>query len=231
MLQKAEWDSRFFGFPVGKINLKKEDNFGELLAELESFKLVYVFSEIELKEPGLVLVDIKKTFKKALDGNHPENWNEKTDIISSFNPKIHSYNQLLDLAFLSGTYSRFKLDRRIRFSRFLEMYKLWLDNSLSKKIAFETLVSITDGNISGFVTCGKKDIKTSQIGLIAINANYQGRKIGSKLISQCENISFNKGFTSIEVATQGENKAACKLYEKNKFNIENIQFIYHLWNK
>ncbi|MDT0686581.1 GNAT family N-acetyltransferase [Autumnicola psychrophila] len=231
MVQKAEWDSNFFGFPVGKVNLKSVDNFEEVILASEKFKLVYVFSDVEINEPSLDLVDKKIIYKKALEANKEINPVEGNGDLTSFDPKIHSYDHLLELAHLSGTYSRFKLDSNIPGSRFLEMYKLWLDNSINKKIAFETLVSITEGNISGFVTLGKKDSDCSQIGLIAVNGDYQGRSIGSRLISECEILSQGKGFSSIEVTTQGENKAACGLYEKNNFNIKSAQYIYHLWNK
>jgi len=231
MVQEAKWDSIFFGFPVGKINFKHTDNFEELILASKKFKLVYVFSDAELQEPMLDLVDKKIIFSKPLRANQNENLNNKNGDIISYDKKTHSYDQLLQLAYLSGTYSRFKLDKNIPFSYFLGLYKLWLDNSINSEIAFKTLVSITEGNISGFVTLGKKDMNSSQIGLIAVNGDYQGNHIGSKLISQCEIICSENGYSYMDVATQGNNKAACGLYKKNNFNIKSVQYIYHLWNK
>ncbi len=232
MIQKAEWDSIFFDFPVGKISFENpKDNFEEVISASEKYRLVYVFSDTDFKVPGLELVDKKVIYEKILTTDQNNLLEDEKDTIAFFDPKIHSYNKLLELAFLSGTYSRFKLDRNIPISKFRGMYKLWLDNSINKEIAFETLVSSTRGDVSGFVTLGNNGSHCSKIGLIAVNADYQGRNIGSKLISKCENISRDKGYSFIEVATQGDNKAACGVYEKNNFKIKSVQFIYHLWNK
>lgn len=231
MVQIAEWDSKFFGFSVGKIEIKSKDNFKDLITNSEGFKLIYVFSEVELNIPGIKLVDRKVIYEKPLQTNDQINLKEENGDIQSFDPEYHSYNQLLTLAHLSGTYSRFKLDSNIPDAYFFKMYKLWLDNSLKNEIAFETLVAIAEENISGFVTLGKKDSEISQIGLIAVNENYQGMKIGSRLLSKCENLSRKKGFSSLEVATQSDNNAACGLYRKNNFSIRSAQYIYHLWKK
>ncbi|GHA30156.1 hypothetical protein GCM10007103_09330 [Salinimicrobium marinum] len=225
MIEKAEWDSNFFGFSVGQINYRPEDNLQEVLSYSKDFKLIYIFSDLELRIPGLTLVDQKTTYSKALA---PIEGNEE---VKSFDSRLHSYDQLLSLAYLSGIYSRFRRDPRISLSHFQNLYKTWLDNSINKDIAFETLVTVAEGDISGFVTLGNKDNVRSQIGLIAVNEKHQGKHLASKLITECENNSFNKGFSSIEVVTQLENKAACKLYEKKGFTKKSVQLIYHVWNE
>lgn len=231
MIQKADWDSNFFGFNIGKIDLDPTDNIEEFLNDASKFKLVYIFSNKELTIPGLNLVDKKVIYEKKINntGNFDNQLNNES--ISLFSEQDHSYEQLLNLAYLSGTYSRFRLDKGMPEGYFNKLYKLWLDNSLNKSIAFATIVSTSDNNVSGFVTLGKKDSKCSKIGLIAVDENYQGRKIGSKLLNECEVLSRKKGFSKIEVATQGNNLAACRLYEKNNFKVKSEQFIYHLWKK
>ena len=139
MIQKADWDSNFFGFNIGKIDLDPTDNIEEFLNDASKFKLVYIFSNKELTIPGLNLVDKKVIYEKKINntGNFDNQLNNES--ISLFSEQDHSYEQLLNLAYLSGTYSRFRLDKGMPEGYFNKLYKLWLDNSLNKSIALSLI--------------------------------------------------------------------------------------------
>ena len=147
-----------------------------------------------------------------------------------FDLKIHSYEELLDLAFLSGNLSRFKVDSNFSNNEFEKLYKEWVNNSINKKIAFKTFVKTVQKKVVGFITLGEKDADTAKIGLIAVNEMFQGKRIASKLIKSCEIISKQNKYAGLEVSTQFSNNQAMAFYKKNDFEINKITYIYHLWN-
>jgi dTDP-4-amino-4,6-dideoxy-D-galactose acyltransferase len=227
MISKAEWDSKFFDYPIGILKIKEGNNFDlkKIIAESKEFKLVYIISEMNLEDISLLkLMDKKVIYSKQLTKR------KNSEQILEYAPEIHSYDQLLNLAYLSGIYSRFKRDENFMNNEFHLLYKEWLDKSIDKKLSFKVLIKHLENEIAGFVTLNKKDAHTSEIGLIAVNEAFQGRNIGSKLIQECEFLSIKQNFSNIEVATQYENLPARRLYEKNNFGIKNITYIYHYWN-
>lgn len=228
MINKLTWDSDFFGFNVGKFTVENtkfdEINFKE---ESKNFQLVYLFSNQEINvSDDLKLVDIKTTFEKKINTNIVDNKS-----IISFDSEIHNYKELEELAYLSGVFSRFKIDENFRNNEFEKLYKIWLDNSLDFSFAFQVLVKVINGKITGFVTLKKNNEETSEIGLIAVSADFQGRGIASELIQKAEYESLKKGLKTIKVRTQFENKPAVKLYLKNGFEIIQKTIIYHYWVK
>lgn len=228
MVTLQDWDSIFFGYSIGKILIKKENDFDLKCLKVNSshFKLIYVFSDHEITPSNeLKLVDIKVLLSKTCESQKIEG-----DIIE-FNSELHSYDQLLDLAFLSGSYSRYRLDENFKNDEFKKLYKEWLDKSIGKIISDKVFINQCNDKLSGFVTLDCRSSKNANIGLIAVNSSCQGRNIGSRLIKTCENYAFANGCDKIEVCTQKNNEAAMKLYKKNGFEVNNVQYIYHLWNK
>jgi dTDP-4-amino-4,6-dideoxy-D-galactose acyltransferase len=227
MVKKLEWDSNFFGYQVGLKTINSIDEFqlNPLLEELKKFKLIYVFSDVALpKNSKLNHVDTKVDFYKFLENDFEVIETEEFDL------RIHSYEELLNLAYLSGNVSRFKVDSKFSNSEFEKLYKEWINNSINNKIAFKTLIKTVEEKVVGFVTLGEKDPVTSKIGLIAVNEMFQGKRIASKLIKSCEIISKQNKYKGLEVSTQFSNNQAMAFYKNNDFEINKITYIYHLWN-
>jgi len=227
MVKKLDWDSNLFGYPVGlqKINSKEIFDIEKFIEASKNYRLVYIYSDIELNVGlNLELVDKKVIFHKLNELN--KNLSE----IVEFNTQRHSYQELLDLAYLSGISSRFQIDTNFKNNEFIKLYKQWVDNSINGKIAFKILIKHINNKIAGFITLRIINNGTTQIGLIAVNKLFQGRNIASSLIKECESISLDNGYSNIEVATQFDNKPAIKLYEKNNFSVKSKTYIYHFWN-
>ncbi|NOR87168.1 MAG: GNAT family N-acetyltransferase [Bacteroidales bacterium] len=227
MVKKLEWDSNLFGYSIGFVEVNEEVGFDEVkfIEEAKSYKLVYVIASDELNSTlNLRLVDRKVVFTKDLE------YKENEAEIVEFNSKKHSYQELLDLAYLSGNSSRFYKDTNFKNNEFEKLYKQWIDKSISNEIAFKVLIKFVHNKLAGFVTLSSKDTSTSQIGLIAVNGLFQGRNIATNLINECEYFAFKKKHLILDVATQLDNKPAMKLYESNKFKIKSINYIYHFWN-
>jgi dTDP-4-amino-4,6-dideoxy-D-galactose acyltransferase len=234
--KNLEWDTDFFGYKIVQLLLTNTDiaKFNRLIAELKSngVKLAYVYPEDEISKSTLhkknvPLVDTKITFEKDLvtTKEFQTNFEEKVPYNENYN-----YEQLLNLAFESGKYSRFKLDQNFINREFEKLYKTWLDKSISKDIADDVLVYLDRNNITGFVSI-KNDCDKLKIGLIAVDQNYQGKGIGKKLMQHVESIALAENLKKISVETQKQNDGAMAFYQSCGFSVVETKEIYHLWIK
>jgi dTDP-4-amino-4,6-dideoxy-D-galactose acyltransferase len=228
-----EWDSKFFGFGVARINNCLD--FKDLteivkLCNNSGIKLLYYLSSQEqdifrlnklCRTPRLVdkkVLYCKKTFlPKEIDQN----------IVFEYTGKIPT-KDMYALALESGIHSRFKIDPDIPAGKFEELYSLWIENSVNKIIAEKVFYTRDFEKISGMVTLEKKG-NSATIGLLSVGEDYRGQKLGGKLIAYCENYCNGNGIQALYVCTQKDNIPACKFYESCGFEISNMDYVYHLW--
>ena len=229
MLRRLDWDSEFFKLKIGRLDLDSVEEFSEIMLKAEklrqSYDLLYIFTEGTLTQhfSDIKLVDTKTIFTKQLV-NSPK---EILDV-SKYVDSVVSQD-LYHLAWVSGKYSRFQLDKRFPDDAYERLYSRWIEQSVVGNMASGVFVHSSDGKIDGMITVGVND-KEASIGLIAVDDAAQGRGIGTKLIQSVEAYLLNETLvTTLKVATQWENKAACRLYEKNGFEVESKTNIYHWW--
>lgn len=226
-----DWDSDFFGYNVCKININDTAELNNVFANLEdkNIKLAYLNlnealqqAELDQIKKSIILVDRKTTFVKKI---------EKRQIIDK---NIETYKEsspekkLFELAAQSGIYSRFNKDKFIEENKFKDLYKQWIINSVNKKIAKEVLVYKSNQGIVGLVTLGKKD-ERADIGIISVDSQSRGKGIGKALMYSAENWFANNNYQTIQVITQEDNVAACNLYKRCGFEIESVNYFYHVW--
>jgi len=233
MIEKLDWDSSFFGYNIGKINIQNNDTFDfrEFKSECKNFKLVYVFSDQTIDNSELLLVDKKIVFHQYINANIDVQSEYKSEIIfESFDVGKHSLEMLKDLSLQSGIYSRFFVDKNFKNNEYEKLYLKWIENSVDKIISFDIIVALKDNKILGFATLNKKDENLVDIGLVAVSESYRGLGIGKKIINESIMRSKKIGFNEIQVVTQLNNSPANNLYKSTKFEIQNITNIYHFWN-
>ncbi|WP_430817674.1 GNAT family N-acetyltransferase [Carboxylicivirga sp. RSCT41] len=234
-IQHLGWDSDFFNFKIGKVDIDalSKEEIAKVKEEQykQNYDLLYLMtidkrraSNLEDAITGVVLMDEKVTFSKKI--------NKETVYVNNRN--ISEYkgcacSELLELVYLSGHESRFKKDAELA-PYFEKMYKTWIDNSISGQLADTVLVHGNNQNINGFVSLKKEEL-TGNIGLIATAKKQHGKGIGRQLMHAAENWYMRNKITKATVVTQLSNTHACSFYKKNGYSIKEIQYIYHLWNK
>lgn len=137
-------------------------------------------------------------------------------------------SELEHLAIQAGLYCRFRVDRRIPEEKFQDLYKLWIRNSTNKQMADVVLIARHAGKIVGMVTVKEKN-GAGDIGLIAVDADMRGNKLGITLVRAAQEWSRKRGLKLAQVVTQGENTAACKLYERCGYRAAQTENFYHFW--
>ena len=225
------WDSDFFGEKTGRIYANDNNCLKEVLlkAQNDDYKLIYAFADKDfhidkniLRQFNGHLADRKILYEKSI-----VNTKENMLFVSEY-----ENNELLpeleQLAYGSGTYSRFKQDKNFQTDDFYRMYKIWIENSIKKQNADNVFIVKEGIDIKGMIT-----LKTGQekggIGLLSVSPDSQGKGYGQALIIACENKLLNKGIFILDVPTQADNIQACKFYEKCGFQIKEIANIYHFW--
>jgi dTDP-4-amino-4,6-dideoxy-D-galactose acyltransferase len=232
-----EWDTGFFGITISRI-LPDRLSTGDLEETLSRMKenkvrLAYWASDPDDDESqraarycrGL-MVDRKITYvadtrRTPLPADRPA-W-----VVEEYDG-ILSGDDLEDLAVQAGRYSRFRVDPRIPESKFVELYKTWVRKSVDKRIAEAVLVVRQSGKIVGMVTVGEKNGR-GDIGLIAVDDAMRGKRVGAALVIAAQAWALGKGWNTAQVVTQGENVAACRLYERFGYTIDHTRNVYHFW--
>jgi len=179
--------------------------------------LVYLFSKKSLDSSNSKInwVDTKIIFEKKL--THPTEVPE----IQVFKGELTK--ELEELSYLSGMYSRFKMDQRFQNEEFEKLYKCWISKALER---CEILIA---PEMAGMVTFSLEK-ELGKIGLIAVSEKRQGQGWGKKLVQAVENKFFHSGVNSIQIATQESNIPAMKLYKSLGYYLVEKVFVYHYWN-
>lgn len=233
--QILDWDSDFFGLKVARIVAPQLSTreLSETLSELrqQQVQLAYWPTDRELEADVIarlngVLADRRTTFVIDL-----LSLDFATIIpagtIEPFTDSM-SVADLESLAIQSGEYSRFAVDPNFPKEKFVSLYKAWMHKSLRKEIASEVLL-IRDGDkIAGMVTLGEKNGR-GDIGLIAVDGFYRGRKYGETLVRAAQRWFAAHGYEYGQVVTQGKNRPACSLYTRCGYSIEQVENFYHFW--
>jgi dTDP-4-amino-4,6-dideoxy-D-galactose acyltransferase len=225
------WDSDFFKKKIGQISVGNSDNLVSILQKIKevNYQLIYVSGNKDF----FINDDILKQFngklvgKKVLFEKNLESKKEQTSFVTEYTSDELIFD-LEQLAYISGKYSRFKLDKNFLKEDFCRMYRTWIENSVKHKIADKVFVTKEKDSIKGMVTL-KIDDEKGYIGLIAVSTSMQGKGYGKALISACENELLHRGVFKLEIPTHADNIQACKFYEKCGFELKQISNIYHFW--
>jgi dTDP-4-amino-4,6-dideoxy-D-galactose acyltransferase len=137
----------------------------------------------------------------------------------------------LRLAVEAGVWSRFRRDARIGESVFKRLYQNWILGSLRGELADVVLIADPLGDSRepvGLITISVTRGQGS-IGLLAVDQHARGRGIGAALIETAHRWLADHGVYLVQVATQLENQAACRLYERCGYEIAERRNRYHFW--
>ena len=95
-------------------------------------------------------------------------------------------------------------------------------------MADEVLVIMRNNHIAGMVTLTDKN-GVGDIGLIAVDEKFRGRKFGQQLVLDAQRWFIQHGCHTSCVITQEDNLPACHLYEKCGYQKTKTEFFYHFW--
>ncbi|MEL6524896.1 MAG: GNAT family N-acetyltransferase [Chloroflexota bacterium] len=136
------------------------------------------------------------------------------------------------LVMIDGVYekSRFYNDTRFDNADANRMYHIWLEKCLTGAMADVVFCARKEGIPQAFVTCRlDADTQIADIGLVGVAENARGQNLAGILLQHTFSFSQQNGMIHIEVATQGSNIAAQRLYQKAGFRTMRVHLWYHKW--
>ena len=229
-VENLNWDSDFFGFPVGKLvqEINSENDLKKIFSETD-LKLIYYITKKKLVEElksneffDVILVDEKVSIQKTLN------------LDAKIHPKVEIYDEeevdpdLMRLALTAGLHSRFFKDKNISHSKSKELYQVWIEKSVKRILADIVLVYRLDKRIIGFMTILTKG-ENPHVSLLAVDPEFEGRGVSFALMSSMEGILISKGYKIVKSETQDQNKKAMLIYRRQGVEFKEKHYVYHLW--
>ena len=230
------WDSAFFGLSVARLDVFETLSPDQILILLQKLKqqkvnLLYFFIDQHDKKSfdnalktGGVSVGSRVVF--VMDINNKLYNKKVSNILEYEDKKVHP--KLIELALQSGIYSRFQLNKNLPEDAFYRLYQTWITRSVKKEIAEAVFVYENDKEIAGMITLGKVG-ERGDIGLLAVDAEFRGQLVGTKLLDEAVDYFKKKNIQELQVVTQGNNKPAVHFYTKYGFLKESEHHIFHFW--
>lgn len=229
VIESLEWDTDFFGISIGKFTVDRSTDISQLKEILDDnpFRLLYVKIKNITKNDQESYSDVGQvksfglSYEKCL-AKPTRNFNHE----AIYNGTLS--DELEELAWVSGQYSRFNIDRRLR-PFFKKMYSLWLEKSIHKELA-DVIFIYSIGKLTvGLVTVSLHEDEMAQIGLLSVSEKKRGLGIATELMANAEAWCYSMGKKRLRVVTQAENIPACSLYDKLGFEIKEYYGIFHHW--
>lgn len=238
----AEWESRFYGFPIGNVELPA-DYSPDLLEESfrsarSRFRLICVTllkdgpENLPMSDAPCPCYDRKITFKKSV----PRNVRPLDSHVVSYTSTFCN-RDLERLAVQSGAMSRFSRDPELSM-QFERLFLTWINYCVSGELADSIWTWKESNEHVGLVTirCAKRINpengqfeREGRIGMLAVDAAYRRRGIGTQLFEACDFWCSSLGIPQVSLVTQKENDATIALLEKLGFEQTREESVYHYW--
>jgi len=227
-IKKLKWDSDFFGFGIAKLSPGAVDGMQEYVRR-NKIRLISSLVETNktknisrLERSGFEFVDLRLTFSI------------KPHVAEAETTRLAREEDILDLKKIArkafARESRFN-HINIEKGKVEKLYESWVEKSVEGNFDDLCFIAEERGEVAGFATYKRVGSASSSIGLIAVTSGFQGRGIGSKLISACSNLAYKERRKILTVSTEGKNITAQNFYIKNGFVIIKIESWYYKWVK
>ncbi len=233
-IELLPWDSEFFGFRIGRVHSRqfKPDELPRQASE-QGYRCLYLTCGISdggaLKEAaraGFAPIDVRVTLKARLDLSTPEPEEHAAIDISPYRPEDMPH--LIAIAHDLSAYSRFNLDTGFEDAAALRLYARRIQDSCAGRAEI-TLVARRDGIPVGFATCTAAGATSGALEMVGVRDSAAGTGIGSALVKAALHHHQQAGRPNVVVTVQGRNPRALNFYQRNRFQIREMELVFHCW--
>ena len=237
LCQRLDWDSDFFGFNIGRVNVNQLT--AETLTQIETWcaeqpvDCLYFLADSAdrqtawlAQQGGFIYVDnrVVLTAKLTAPPSQP------TAIRLS---RPEDLPVLREIARTGHRDSRFYFDPVIPDNRCDDLFVTWIERSMAGAIADAVLVALVDEQPVGYSAlqiAQTPEGRRAKLTLIAIGEQARGQGLGSSLVQGTLRWFWERDFRTVEVVTQGRNVGAQRLYTRQGFVPTATGSWYHRWS-
>lgn len=234
------WDTDFFGFRIGRVHEPRlSEQLIRYILEWEKSNLIdCLYFLAEFDDPTTIqlanthqfqLVDIRVILERGIQRYQEVNSDPTGEAI--IRPFQNDDIPILEsIAKTSHTDSRFYFDKNFPRDKCDTLYEIWIRRSC-EGFADQVLVAELGGVVVGYITCKIVNDITGNIGLVGVGEQARGQGIGKSLVRAALDWFASKNLQSVQLATQGRNISAQRLYQSCGFLTHSVQLWYHRWGK
>jgi dTDP-4-amino-4,6-dideoxy-D-galactose acyltransferase len=230
LVEKLEWDSAFFGLPIGRVRdnvVADEIELATREASEHELRCIYLLASADdgmligsAQAQGFIVRDIRVELERPVAG-HPMAMDGLRCGLTEDLPR------LAPIARERFRSTRFFADKRFPPDRSAELYVEWLHRGLTGEPDRQTLVT---KDATGFIVCHlDPSARVGRIELIGVAAGASGRGLGSALVAGAGAIFYNASLHHATVVTQGNNIAAQRLYQRHGYRTSQTHLWLHRW--
>lgn len=238
LITKLEWDSKFWGFSVARVNSKHlTENSVRKINEVikrDKFRFVEYLCDCHddrgiktAEKCGFHLTDMRMTFEKRLSAELD------CDVPGKFTFSKAKEKDIVRLKHICRDLyqdSRYFFDNNFEKKKVKEFYASWIEKAVLGKYDDECFCLNDNGLAIGFCTIKYNfPAKSAKIGLFGIAHKYQGKGLGKALLNSVFCSLADKKINKIQVVTQVRNYAAQRAYQSVGFLTKEAQLWYHKW--
>lgn len=232
-----DWDTAFFGVRIAQAGPPANPAAWSALKEWFSVNQVQCAYSLcpaddfqaqqSLQANGFRFVDCRMTLRRGLTDKQPMTTAAKVRWRMAAAGDLQA---LRDLAGVSHRQTRFYADGRFPLDQCDALYRVWIERDLTLPDAAVWIPDV-DGTAQGYLTCQRMAEGKGRIGLFAVAPRWQGQGIGRGLLAAGLAWFAAEGVREVEVATQANNTAALRTYERAGFWTDKTECWFHRWFK
>jgi len=229
-----DWDTEYFGVKSARVNLfnvVSESEQEEIINFCSDYSFVTISNIDNQNENNLWLSSKTKSFLVDMNIQLIKNLKGIQDINSIENISIeakYEYDEkLIEIAKNSFNHSRFFNDPNLPINLARNIYSYWTKCAFENEKKFFVIYKDKEAT-TGYILFSLHD-DYCLIELIAVNSEYQGMRIGYKMINKLESYLVKQNITKIKVGTQVNNLSAIRFYTSCGFEFNKCGSMYHLW--
>jgi len=237
VVQRLEWDSDFFGFPIACLYSKRLTPAVLALVERQcqqdAIECLYFLTDTgdralwaDAERAGFKCVDERWTYRARADAASAALGSDPSIRLGT----AADAASLAEIASDAYEASRYFFDRHFPREACQRFYGDWIQKSL--RGAFDHVVLVAedaDGTACGYISCRAMSANLGRIGLVGIAPGSRGEGLGARLVAAAVGWFREAKLARIEVVTQGRNTPAQRLYERAGFELEKTELWFHKW--
>jgi len=235
------WDTEFFGCRIARVcsDSLTQEQAAQIDDWSRSHRVQGLYFLSRADDPatlqlagrhGFGLVDIRVTFERVVMSSQDPAHPGPPAGVSLRPVQSDDLPGLQAMARMGHRDTRFFSDSHFPRQRAEDLYATWITLESQGRAQTVWVATSAANQPLGYVSCHlDPSRREGQIGLVGVSPEVRGRGIGKSLVWAALDWYRAQGAHEVTVVTQGNNRAAQRLYQQCGFLTRELQLWYHKW--